>query len=105
MQNIAMHEKGAKMLNIYDISSDFLITESGCVAILFDDPNFVRSETVLFDRINGVVEVLLQGKLHQVGQVPEQLMLSFAENKDVLLTAIRIDGSPFELTSRLVVVN
>ncbi|MDD3021812.1 MAG: hypothetical protein PHX61_12665 [Alphaproteobacteria bacterium] len=93
------------MLTIFDISSDFMVMESGCAAILFDDPNFVRSETVLFDRHNGLVEVLLQGKLHQVGQVPEELMKSFAENKDVILSAILIDGTSLELTTRLVIVN
>lgn len=88
-----------------DISTSFCVLDTGLASILFDDPTFVRSETVLFDRQNGYVEVLLQGKLHQVGQVPSELMARFAENKDVLLTAVRIDGSSLELKSRLVIVS
>lgn len=90
---------------MFDISSDFSVRDAGMVAISFDDPTFVRAESVLFDSSSGIVEVLLQGKLHPVGQVPEKLMLLFAENRDVILSAIRIDGSHLELTSRLVVLN
>ncbi|MCB1559092.1 MAG: hypothetical protein KDJ50_09250 [Alphaproteobacteria bacterium] len=90
---------------LFDITSDFQVNDSGAILIAFDDPTFVRSETVLLDRDNGHVQVLLQGKLHPVGKVPLELMEMFAENRDVILSSIRIDGSCLELTSRLVVVN
>lgn len=91
---------------MFDISSHFTVRDSGCLAISFDDPTFVRAEMVLFDRVNGRVEVLLHGKLHSVGQVPEELMRQFEENgRDVLLTAVRTDGSSLELSSKMLVLN
>lgn len=76
------------------------------MAISFDDPTFVRSEMVLYDRHNGVVEVLLQGKRHAVGHIPGELAAMFADaGGDVILSAERIDGSVLELKSRLVVMN
>lgn len=90
---------------LFDIHSHFSIRDSGLMAISFDDPTFVRSEMVLYDKENGLVEVLLQGKRHPVGHIPVSLAEMFAEAGDVILSAERIDGSVLELKSRLIVMN
>ncbi|MBP9050803.1 MAG: hypothetical protein KBC88_06225 [Alphaproteobacteria bacterium] len=88
-----------------DISSQFLINRLGEVAIVFDDPAFVRAETVLVDRQGGHIHALLHEKYHHVGSVSGEMVEAFSKNPQVLLAGVRVDGTVLDLHAAIVVIN
>jgi len=88
-----------------DILSSFKLHDNGGVHITLDDPTFVRAETVLVNIQSGEVQALLQQKLHSLGSAPANVMAAFKNNCDVMLNAIRIDGSHLSLKSHVVLTH
>lgn len=88
-----------------DILASYEVQRGGGLSILLDDPTFVRAETVLVDLRSGEVSALLQQKLHSFGSAPANILTAFRENRDVMLKAVRIDGSHLELLSAVVLVH
>lgn len=88
-----------------DIHSNFTLRDNGGVHIILDDPTFVRAETVLVDMRSGEIQALLHQKLHSLGSAPANIMAAFRENSDVILSAIRIDGSSLQLKSHVVILH
>ena len=87
------------------VNSSFLCNDKGAVGILFDDPNFVRSETILFDANTGHVHAVLGEQQMLVGHLSGKLVQAFANQNKVTLTSRRIDGSILDLEARLVVIH
>lgn len=88
-----------------DIHSSFKLHDNGGVHITLDDPTFVRAETVLVDMRSGEVQALLQQKLHSLGAAPANVMAAFKNRGEVMLNAIRIDGSNLQLKSHVVILH
>jgi hypothetical protein len=85
------------------VHSSFLVNQSGHVAIVFDDPNFVRSETIIFDRETGALHAVLHHQSHLVGQASGRILEALARQTRVTLSSTRIDGSQLDLVADLVV--
>ena len=88
-----------------DISSGFLLNQAGKVAIVFDDPAFVRAETITLDRSSGSLHAILHEQHHHIGELNAAMTEAFAANGRVLLTSKRGDGSVFDLQADLIVYN
>lgn len=88
-----------------DISSGFLLNQAGKVAIVFDDPTFVRAETITLDLKSGAVHAILHEHHHHLGEVSSRMAEAFACNSHVLLTSRRGDGSIIDLRADLIVYN
>jgi hypothetical protein len=90
---------------MHSVNSSFLCNDKGLVGILFDDPNFVRAETILFERETGNVHALIDSRQMLVGHLSGQLVQAFSNQNKVTLTSRRVDGSMLDLEARLVVLN
>jgi hypothetical protein len=88
-----------------DVSSSFLRNGSGDVAIVFDDPTFVRAEIVLLDRSRGAVHALLHERLHLIGEVSRDMADMMCQKSDVLLSSVRPDGSVLDMRADLRLMN
>lgn len=88
-----------------DISSGFMLNDAGRVAIVFDDPTFVRAETITLDLKDGTLHAILHEKYHHLGKVSGKMAEAFANNRHVLLTSKRGDGSIIDLRADLIVYN
>ena len=87
------------------VNSSFLCNDKGMVGILFDDPNFVRSETIIYDETTGNVHALLNNTQMLIGRVSGSLTKAFSNQNKVTLSSMRVDGSVLDLEARLVVVH
>lgn len=87
------------------VNSSFLCNDKGSVGILFDDANFVRAETILFNTNTGDVHALLNETQMLVGNLNGKLLQAFANQNKVTLTSRRCDGSMLDLVARLVVIH
>lgn len=88
-----------------DIHSSFKVHDNGGVHITLDDPTFVRAETVLVNMKNGEISALLHQKLHSLGAAPANVIAALRHERDVTLSATRIDGSALQLRSHLVMTH
>lgn len=88
-----------------EISTGFMINQAGQVAIVFDDPNFVRSETIILDLATGTLHAVLHEQGLLIGNVSEAMAAAFANSTRVLLTSRRCDGSVLDLHADLVIYN
>ena len=59
----------------------------------------------MITRHNREAFALLHQKLHSLGEIPQDIMTAFCENRDVMLRATRIDGSVLEMRSHLVLAS
>ena len=87
------------------VNSDFLCNDKGVVGISFDDPNFVRAETIMFDSATGEVHALLNNAQMLVGRIHNTMIKAFSNQNKVMLSSMRIDGSILGMEANLVVVN
>ncbi len=87
------------------VNSSFLCNYKGAVGISFDDPNFVRSETIIYEEATGNVHALLNNTQMLIGHISGHLTKAFANQNRVTLTSMRTDGSVLDLEARLVVVH
>ncbi len=87
------------------IQANVLIHESGQMAIMFDDVNFVRSETIYFDSSTGYLHTVLEGRALSIGHVSGQLAREFSKQSSVQLSGLRPDGSLLDLNAKLVVLH
>ena len=88
-----------------DISTGFLLNDAGKVAIVFDDPTFVRAETITLDLKSGTLHAILHEMHHHLGTLSADLAKAFSYNSQVLLTSKRGDGSVIDLQADLIVYN
>lgn len=88
-----------------DISTGFLLNDAGKVAIVFDDPTFVRAETITLDLKSGSIHAILHEMYHHLGTLSAELAAAFSHNSQVLLTSKRGDGSIIDLQADLIVYN
>ncbi len=80
-----------------EVSAAFMRNHRGAVCIAFADPLYVRAEKIIVDPANGDIHAVVYEASHFLGRVSEGMMHSFTENEKVLLTALRPDGTIFEL--------
>lgn len=81
------------------INAAFMCNHRGEVCIAFNDPVYARADAVLVDKEKRGIHVILHGNAHLVSYVSEAMLKSFENNGEVLLTAIRPDGTLLELTA------
>jgi len=79
------------------ISAAFLRNHHGKVCIAFADPAYVRADAILLDQKDGSVHAILHQNSFFISRVSEPMCKALAENDKALLTAIKADGSVFEL--------
>lgn len=79
------------------VNAAFMRNHRGAVCIAFSDPSFVRSDSILIDRGSGAVHAVLHEQCCLLGYVSEGMADAFTQNREVLLTALRADGTVFEL--------
>jgi hypothetical protein len=87
------------------IQTNILLHEQGHMAIMFDDPNFTRSETIIFDQSTGLLHAVLEDKPISIGYVAGDLARAFSKQSQIQLSSLRPDGSLLELSARLIVIH
>lgn len=87
------------------VNSSFLCNDKGVVGILFDDLNFVRADTIIFEQSTGNVHALLDNAQMLIGHIKGKLTQAFANQNKVTLTSMRSDGSMLDLEAKLVVIH
>ncbi len=85
------------------VNSSFLLNDKGSVGILFDDPNFVRSETIICEASTGDIHAVLNEKQMLIGHLTDKLIKALSGQSKVMLSSMRCDGSMLDLEARLVV--
>ena len=81
------------------VNAAFMRNHRGAVCIAFSDPVYVRSDSILVDPANGAVHAILHETCCLLGYVSQGMARAFAENREALLTALRPDGTVFEMTA------
>ena len=81
------------------VSAAFMRNHRGEVCIAFADPVYVRSESILVDRDTCRIHAVLHESAHLLGHVSEGMADAFLQNREALLTAMRPDGTIFELVA------
>lgn len=79
------------------VQAAFLCNQKGDVCIAFDDPAYVRADTIVIDAESASVHAVLHETALLVGHVSQAMMEAFGRKKTTLLTAVRPDGSIFEM--------
>jgi len=79
------------------IEAAFMRNHRGDVCIAFSDPAYARSESIVFDRKNHALYALVHESCHYIGKISDAMVQAFDAQKQVLLTAIRPDGSVIEM--------
>ena len=88
-----------------EIQTHILKDQTGGVALLFDDPNFVRSSTIFFDDTTGYLHALLEDKPISLGTVRGELAALFKALSSVQLSSLRADGSVLDMRANLIILN
>jgi len=70
--------------------------------ISFDDPAYIRAETVIFNREDRSVHAVLYEGQFLIGHVSEELNLSYSKHKSITLSADHFTGKKISLTASLV---
>ena len=81
------------------INAAFMCNHRGDVCIVFSDPLYARSDSILVDHSDMSIHAILHHHQYFLGNVSEQMMRAFEENEQALLTAIKADGSVLELAA------
>lgn len=79
------------------VSAAFMQNHRGMVCIAFADPEWVRADMIVVDRPTGSIHAILHESQHFIGHVSEAMASAFASRKEALLTALRPDGTIFEM--------
>jgi len=82
-----------------EVNAAFMRNHRGAVCIAFSDPSYVRADAILVDRASGAVHAVLHENSCLIGHVSGGMVRAFTENREVLLTALRPDGTVFELVA------
>ncbi len=81
------------------VQAAFLCNRTGDVCIAFDDPAFVQSDAILIDVEKGNIHAILHEADRLLGHVSPIMLKAFRSRDTALLTAVRPDGSIFEMTA------
>jgi hypothetical protein len=81
------------------VKAAYIQNQKGDVCIAFDDPAYVQSDTVLIGADGLSIHVILHEKALWLGAISPEMAAAFKGRKSALLTAVRPDGSIFELTA------
>lgn len=75
----------------------FLRNHRGDVCIALSDPAFVQADLVIVDRQNGTVSTMMHQACWVLGRVSQPMAEAFCGCGKALLTALRPDGTVYEL--------
>jgi hypothetical protein len=107
-QGILLHCKGGTMAPAAlkhqdtpgeEVSAAFMRNHRGAVCIAFADPVYVRAESIVVHPDTCAIHCILHENTHLLGHVSEVMIKAFLDNKEALLTALRPDGTVFELVA------
>lgn len=87
------------MLQEPAVQAAFLRNHAGEICIALSDPVFVQSDTIVVDQSTLCVFAVLHESAHFIGAVSEGMAAAFSRNDHVLLSAMRGDGTMFELNA------
>lgn len=79
------------------VSAAFLRNHHGKVCIAFADPVYVRADAIVVDLDGREVHAVLHQASHFISRVSDVMANALAENAEALLTAVKSDGTVFEL--------
>jgi hypothetical protein len=96
--------EGDFLMVYQDVQSSFLINQSGQIAIVFDDANFVRSEYIVIHANTGFVQALVKDTWVSLGKVSDKLLSACQDQTSILLSGLRADGSILDLSAQLRVI-
>lgn len=80
-------------------SAAFFRSPGGGVRITLSDPTYVHSDAVVIDPSTLCVFAILYESPHYLGPISRDMAEAFARNDQVILSAMRPDGSVFELSA------
>jgi hypothetical protein len=89
----------------HDVQAAFLCNRRGDVCIAFDDPAYVRSDTIAVDPGTSSVYAVLHENERFLGHISPALIQAFCEQDTALLTALRPDGSLFEMKAPVSIIS
>jgi hypothetical protein len=87
------------------VDAAFMRNHRGEVCIAFSDPAYVRAETILVDCKDCSIHAVLHENAHLLGHVSEGMAEAFVHNREALLTAMRADGTVFEMIAPVHIEN
>lgn len=92
-----MKENGLRQDDEDGVDAAFMRNGKGAVCITFDDPAYVRSESILVDVERSQIKAILHEQEFLLGRVSNSMSQAFADNEEALLTALMPDGKLLEL--------
>lgn len=79
--------------------------DHGLVRITFSDPAYVRSDVIIFNRVDCSLHAVLNEGLHLIGKVEGELTKTFAATSEVVLAAPHYYSGAIDLKTPLIVKN
>ncbi len=81
------------------VNAAFMRNHRGEVCIAFPDPSWVRADSIIVDQRNGAVHAVIHESCNLLGHVSPAMAAAFVQRQAALLTALRPDGTVFELVA------
>lgn len=94
-----LHRNGERIMLEPASNAAFLKNHTGGVSISLSDPCFVQSDAIVVDQSTLCVFAIFHEAPHYLGSVSRGMAETFSRNTQVVLSALRPDGSLFELTA------
>lgn len=89
----------------HDVQAAFLCNQKGDVCIAFDDPAYVRADAIAVDPRTYSIYAVLHENERFLGHISSALIQAFCEQETALLTALRPDGSLFEMKAPVSIIS
>tara|TARA_B100001093_G_C26635612_1_gene930789 strand:- start:27 stop:317 length:291 start_codon:yes stop_codon:yes gene_type:complete len=93
---------GQILVNDQVVNAEILLDSDNCPLIQFNDPAYIRAETVLFNAEDRSVHAVLYEGQFLIGHVPEELNGSFEKHKTITLSADHFTGKKISLKANLI---
>ena len=93
---------GKILINDQAVNASFLLDSENHPHISFDDPAYIRAETILLNKNDRSVHAVLYEGQFLIGHLPAELGDSFARHKSITLSADHFTGKKISLTANLI---
>ncbi|MDH5723091.1 MAG: hypothetical protein OEY94_07200 [Alphaproteobacteria bacterium] len=93
---------GTILVSDNSIKAQISLDSENLPFISFDDPAYIRAETVIFKKEDCSVHAVLYEGQFLIGHVPKELNLSYSKSKSITLSADHFTGKKISLTANLV---
>jgi len=89
----------------HGMRAELVHDENGNVVLNFFDPNWIRSDMILYDRTEGSLHAVHEGGEHYIRHIDADMITALEGLEELVLTALHSDGKPVRLRSPLGLLN